>query len=401
MFSRLKRLGYGIASALFRRPAFALVKHIQEHKKLARSKPADPDIFAWMDEPLRSARRDLDEDPAGNPKAAQDLSRILGSRAETFLEAQARYRRWQRIDPFPEIEPALLNSADFCNYITTTGMLHPFTPDIKQIKLAAIELRVRGPIVYWDEHGKRAETNLQPGKEPFVLCANSIAFVTIEPYLQIPEYIALRFNLRVSHVYRGLLLGTGPLIDPGYQGWLSVPLHNLTTNDYLLYGGEPLIAVEFTKVSPMAHWKGGSLATKVPRHELYAPYADPSDTNPKTTERNVSSQVRRADPNRGIRSSLAPMFKLVRDAEERLRAFTILAVLAALTGLVPVSIALYNLTGVANASRDASRSAQMAISQDSSLRVQLKTSLDSVSARASRLERAIAALRDTVAKMKH
>ncbi len=96
----------------------------------------------------------------------------------------------------------------------------------------------------------------------FVLKANSIAFVTVEPVFRLPDYIALRFNLKISHIYKGILLGTGPLIDPGYEGMLSIPLHNLTRNDYTFKGGDGLIWMEFTKLSRNNLWhRGGLLRT--------------------------------------------------------------------------------------------------------------------------------------------
>ena len=50
------------------------------------------------------------------------------------------------------------------------------------------------------------------------------------------------------------MLGTGPLIDPGFGGQILIPLHNLTDNDYELCGGDGIIWVEFTKVSKNDYW---------------------------------------------------------------------------------------------------------------------------------------------------
>ena len=61
--------------------------------------------------------------------------------------------------------------------------------------------------------------------------------------------MALRFNLQIRHVHRGLLLGTGPLVDPGYWGKLCIPLHNLTDEDYPISRDDGLIWVEFTKTT--------------------------------------------------------------------------------------------------------------------------------------------------------
>lgn len=66
---------------------------------------------------------------------------------------------------------------------------------------------------------------------------------------RLPGFLAARFNLQVRHVHRGLLLGTGPLVDPGYWGKLCIPVHNLTDEDYHIPEGRGLIWVEFTKTS--------------------------------------------------------------------------------------------------------------------------------------------------------
>jgi hypothetical protein len=79
--------------------------------------------------------------------------------------------------------------------------------------------------------------------------ANSIVFVECDLDFRLPEYIALRFNLQIRYVHRGLLLGTGPLVDPGYWGKLCIPLHNLTDQDYEIPLTEGLIWVEFTKTT--------------------------------------------------------------------------------------------------------------------------------------------------------
>ena len=70
----------------------------------------------------------------------------------------------------------------------------------------------------------------------------------------LPEYIAVRFNLHIRYVHKGILLGTGPLVDPGFFGRLLIPLHNLTDNNYVLEGGKGIIWVEFTKVSQNVFW---------------------------------------------------------------------------------------------------------------------------------------------------
>ncbi|MCC2644208.1 MAG: hypothetical protein K0S45_4621 [Nitrospira sp.] len=170
--------------------------------------------------------------------------------AKTDEEAARRFTLTKSIDPFPEIQPSLLNSADIHDYVRVTGMLHPFDPDHKTLKSAAYLAPIGGRCIWWDDSGKLHDIRLRKGQdEELILGPNSITFVQIEPFFRLPDYIALRFNLKITHVHRGILLGTGPLVDPGFVGKLLIPIHNLTPNTYRLGCGEGLIWIEFTKTS--------------------------------------------------------------------------------------------------------------------------------------------------------
>lgn len=168
-------------------------------------------------------------------------------------EAKRRYEQFLSKDPYPEIEAALLNSADIFQYVAKTGMIYPFDSD--KLQGASYEVAIRGTVIWWDEEKKEEhiEQLVKPG-DSFKLEPNSIAFVTLEPMFRIPDYIALRFNLKIVHVYKGLLLGTGPLVDPGFVGRLSIPLHNLTANTYIFRAGDGIIQMEFTKLSRNNVW---------------------------------------------------------------------------------------------------------------------------------------------------
>jgi hypothetical protein len=132
---------------------------------------------------------------------------------------------------------------------------------------------------------------------------NSISFVRIESEFRLPQYIAVRFNLRITHVHRGLLLGTGPLVDPGFHGNLLVPLHNLTSDEYTIRGDEGLIWMEFTKTS---HDAKSAPLEDAPHDELIKTEARKNDQPPEY-------YFDRASKNRPIRSSI-PL--VVADAEK-------------------------------------------------------------------------------------
>ena len=183
--------------------------------------------------------------------------------ARDEADAKRRFAGWRSWDPFPEVEPALLNAAAIADYVSATGMIYPFRPE--KLKPASYEVAIQGEYVYFGPDRQRNTGTILPPNHPdwdhvnnptstFCLNGNSIAFVSLEPLFQLPDYIAIRFNLKIKHVYKGLLLGTGPLVDPGYVGKLNIPLHNLTAENYEFEAGTGLIWVEFTKLNRHALW---------------------------------------------------------------------------------------------------------------------------------------------------
>jgi deoxycytidine triphosphate deaminase len=282
------------------------------------------------------------------PKTASD------GFATTDAEAAARYERWKAEDPFDDIHPALLNSGDIADYVAATGMIFPFQPEPKEDKLkpASYEVNLLGRCVTFtgDKHEDIVVSDVGPGQE-YVLRKNEIAFVQVEPYFRLPQYIALRFNLRINNVYRGLLLGTGPLVDPGFVGPLWIPLHNLTSNDYTFVGGEGLVWMEFTKVSPLL---SGSERGKRQKYFTEFPEA-------KRRRNDIEEYLLHADRYRSIRSAIPVLFDQARDdarraaadadaagrsaqaVETRARRLATIFSLAATVGLLSIVLASWSL----------------------------------------------------------
>lgn len=207
--------------------------------------------------------------------------------------AEDKYRTYKSKDPCPDVAPALLNSADIHDYIVATGMISPYFSDKR--KSASYEVPLEGKIFYWDGGNQDCSQEIGKGGK-FLLRKNSIALVSLKTIFRIPDYIALRFNLRIVHVHRGLLLGTGPLIDPGFEGNLLVPLHNLTSNDYELIGGEGFIWIEFTKLSNHPRWESSSRG--ILKKGEYKPF--PEEGKNKAPEYYLT----KASPFNTIRSSI-------------------------------------------------------------------------------------------------
>jgi deoxycytidine triphosphate deaminase/uncharacterized small protein (DUF1192 family) len=170
--------------------------------------------------------------------------------AKTREEALERSKAHRTVDPFPELPAALLSSEHIQAYVRQTGMLYPFFPRPDgPLKAASYEINPGGSFIYWDPKTRKKIINAVGENTPLVLPANSITFVELQSEFFLPDYIAVRFNLRIQHVHRGILLGTGPLVDPGFSGRLLVPLHNLTSDEYKINATDGLIWIEFTKTS--------------------------------------------------------------------------------------------------------------------------------------------------------
>lgn len=266
-----------------------------------------------------------------------------GAFPQSEAQAKVRYERFRAEDPFPSIDNALLNSGDLCDYVATAGMIYPFYP--ASLKPASYALRLLGKCVYWDEEGQKTVTDIHEEKT-FVLRANSIAFVTLEPTLRLPEYIAMRFNLKIRHVYKGLLLGTGPLVDPGFAGKLSLPVHNLTVNDYCLRGGEELVWAEFTKISCQSRWLSG---TAVERRFSNAYEGFPEA---KLKRDDVEDYLHIADPHRPIRSSIPRAMQVAQNSavqarDEAQEAVDQVERMARVSRLITLGVAASLIVGVA------------------------------------------------------
>jgi len=226
------------------------------------------------------------------------------------LSPDEKHTKWKDVDPYPEIKPGLLNSAEIMDYVDAVGILYPFYRDNNdKFKPASYEIDLLGQVVRFED-GKKIEHTVERG-DAFTLPSNSIAFVEVEPMFRLPEYIAARFNLRIQHVYRGLLLGTGPLIDPGFVGKIYIPLHNLTSREYHLRAGDGLIWVEFTKLAPRKPRPSEMLAP--PRDGRFVPFPA------QRTGRDLDWQLKRAAPDGVVESSIPQEITKATEAAESSR----------------------------------------------------------------------------------
>lgn len=110
----------------------------------------------------------------------------------------------------------------------------------------------------FSEDGRKYELTIDIEKDEdgqdlqyYLVPENSIVYIRLHQELRLPYYIIGRFNLKVSYTYKGLLLGTGPQVDPGYEGNLIIPLHNLTTTTVKLFIKKSFVTIDFVRTSPL------------------------------------------------------------------------------------------------------------------------------------------------------
>ena len=96
---------------------------------------------------------------------------------------ERRYNKWKQIDPYPNIDPALLNSADIQAYIEKVAMVSPFYPE--NLKGASYDVAIKGK---WFIGMKRVK------KRKKIYCVRAIALI----YLQIQSRL-LRWNRNLEY----------------------------------------------------------------------------------------------------------------------------------------------------------------------------------------------------------
>ena len=239
-------------------------------------------------------------------------------------EAETRATDWRDDDPFPDVPRALLSQDHIRDYVRVTGMLCPFyATNEKRSKAASYEAWPTR-FIYWNDLGHKIIDDIPPEeyqRNGYELKENSITFVQIDTKIRLPNYIALRFNLSITHVHRGLLLGTGPLVDPGFSGSLLIPLHNLTSAPYRLKNG--IIWFEFTKTSG------------------HSP--PPADFERRKRDVGAETYFERASGNNPIQSSIPRAVKTAQDSASKAQAD---ARRAARTNLFFASVGFLALLGI-------------------------------------------------------
>jgi|GEM_PF-787992 len=149
------------------------------------------------------------------------------------------------------IAPGMLSSPQIAYCVQQYDIIKGFKKS--HLGAATYNMRVGTKVLTW-EKGEKIEYLLGPEenrnkniKTKVELRPNSLTFVTTVEEFNLPKDIIARFNLKSKWIHEGLLLGTGPIVDPELSARLLIPLHNFSSQDVTLNFDEEFISVEFTK----------------------------------------------------------------------------------------------------------------------------------------------------------
>ncbi|MCA0909810.1 hypothetical protein [Qipengyuania gaetbuli] len=266
------------------------------------------------------------------------------------LAAPFKMRAGQKAAPDPcgDIPEALLSADHIIEYVEKTGMIAPFDGENfrkSPLKAASYESKI-GKCAYQFEKGKNYPTTIFDGTQQFLTVpANSIVFVESEIFFRLPPFIAVRFNLQINHVHRGLLLGTGPLVDPGFWGRLCIPLHNLTNEDYLIPKEDGLIWIEFTKTSSNPEHGRPPSNTEFPEIKDFILKAAkpqiPSDAQPISIRSSIPDMVEKADQKS---QAAADSAKKSEQSAQTMRNYSVGGVIAGAIAVVTLAATVFGIS---------------------------------------------------------
>lgn len=86
------------------------------------------------------------------------------------------------------------------------------------------------------------------GRGTLIIEAGDFAMVTTLEQITMPLKLAAHIGLRSEFARKGVVLLSGPQIDPGFEGLLVVGLCNLSPNDIVMTFKQPFCTIEFIKL---------------------------------------------------------------------------------------------------------------------------------------------------------
>jgi deoxycytidine triphosphate deaminase len=149
------------------------------------------------------------------------------------------------------VPPGMLSSPHIAYCAKKYRIISDYDPSC--LDSASYQMRVGGSVLTWDRGTKIAfelgdnEDKNRNIRKSVDLKPNSLTFLTTIEEFRLTKDIIARFNLKSKWVHQGLLLGTGPIVDPQLHARLLIPVHNFSSQTVTMNYGQKFISVEFTK----------------------------------------------------------------------------------------------------------------------------------------------------------
>lgn len=130
-------------------------------------------------------------------------------------------------------------------YVDRCRLIDPFNEE--SLKPAAYELRVG---YEYAMDGKIKRLSEDTGNDFVEVPPFQVVVIKTMERINLPRFLIARWNIRVRKAYEGLLWVGGPQVDPGYVGYLSCPIYNLSDKKVKLSLGEHIAVIDFVKTTP-------------------------------------------------------------------------------------------------------------------------------------------------------
>lgn len=141
--------------------------------------------------------------------------------------------------------PGVLLSDQIDHYAVTFKMIDPYHPE--KLKPAAYELSV-GDL--YSIGGNTHVLAKDPPNNEIVISPFEVVIIQTLERLNLPEFLIARWNVRVRWAYQGLLWVGAAQVDPGFRGFLSCPLYNLSDKPVRLHYGDEIAVIDFVTTTP-------------------------------------------------------------------------------------------------------------------------------------------------------
>lgn len=127
------------------------------------------------------------------------------------------------------------------------NLITPFAKD--NLRNSSYDLTVGDEIYCGAEiQNLRIRTTFLARNDGFKIPAYGFAYILCNETIKLPHCMTARISLRMSLIYKGLVLTVQPPFDPNYNGKVIVLLHNMSTEPIYLKQGERIVTIEFSYV---------------------------------------------------------------------------------------------------------------------------------------------------------